>query len=324
MANQGNQKLKLMHVLDIFRRYSDEEHPVTTPFIIEKLEEVGIASERKSIYRDIQVLCEFGAEIEKSTEKSGYYLASREFELPELKLLVDAVAASKFITEKKSRELVAKIEALGSVYQGRQLQRQVVVSDRVKNVNEQIYYAIDVIYQCIDNNHQMSFQYVEWNERKEQVLRHEGRRYLVSPAFLLWDNEYYYLVAYDEEVEQIRHYRVDKIRSAKEEEDKRSGIVSEIQRGSYSKKRFSMFAGEEKTVTLSAQKYMAGVLIDRFGQEISIRNMGDRIQVRLDVEVSEQFFGWLTGLGGKIIIEGPEGVRESYASFLREIIKEYK
>ena len=171
MANVGNQKQKLLYIMEIFLRETDEEHPITAAQIIEKLEAREIVAERKSIYRDIRALQDYGMDIEKAPEQNGFYLAERTFELAELKLLVDAVAASKFITEKKSRELVQKIEHLGSAYQGRHLHRQVVVSDRVKMANERIYYTIDEIYQCIDNNHKMTFQYLEWNDKKEMLGR---------------------------------------------------------------------------------------------------------------------------------------------------------
>lgn len=323
MANQANQKLKLLYIMDLLREHSDEEHPLTAAGMIEELEQLGISAERKSIYRDIQVLLDYGLDIEKAPENNGFYLANRDFELPELKLLVDAVAASKFITEKKSRELVAKIEGLTSEYQAKHLHRQVVVSDRVKNANESIYYAIDEIYNCIDNNHKMTFQYMEWNAKKEQVFRHNGKTYLVSPEFLLWDNEYYYLVALDEETGQIRHYRVDKIRNAIETEEDRNPSVGKINKGDYAKKRFSMFSGEPNIVGLRAPSYMAGVMVDRFGTEIAMRPDGEDILVRVPVEVSPQFFGWVTGLGGKVTIESPAEIRKQYREYLDDILEKY-
>lgn len=326
MANVGNQKQKLLYIMEIFLRETDEEHPITAAQIIEKLEAREIVAERKSIYRDIRALQDYGMDIEKAPEQNGFYLAERTFELAELKLLVDVVAASKFITEKKSRELVQKIEHLGSAYQGRHLHRQVVVSDRVKMANERIYYTIDEIYQCIDNNHKMTFQYLEWNDKKEQTLRHGGKWYEVSPAFLLWDNEYYYLVAWDEEASAVRHYRADKILGAKEMEDKRSKEVLAIedQKADYAKKRFSMFAGAAEIVTLRAPKYMAGVMIDRFGTEVRMRREDEDILVRTEVEVSPQFFGWITGLGPGVQILGPETVRRSYQEHLEQILSAYK
>ena len=324
MANSANQKLKLLYVMEMLQQHSDEEHPLTAAAIIQRLEEEGIVAERKSIYRDIQTLQEFGIDIEKSEEQAGFYLASGNFELPELKLLVDAVSASKFITEKKSRELVSKIENLGNAYQKKHLHRQVVVSDRAKTVNERIYYAIDEIYKCIDNNHMMSFQYAEWNEKKEQELRRDGKVYQVSPAFLLWDNEFYYLVAYDDEVGEIRHYRVDKIRSATELSENRNPEATKIKKADYAGKRFSMFAGEPRTISIRAPKTMVGVMIDRFGQDVTMRVDGDDIIVRVDVEVSPQFFGWITGLGEEVVVEGPGEVRTQYKEYLKKAIGKYE
>ena len=223
MANAGNQKLKLLYIMEIFLRETDEHHSINASEIVKKLAERGIVTERKSVYRDIDILVDFGMDIVRSPEtKAGFYLAGRTFELPELKLLADAVAASKFITDSKSAQLEKKIEQLASRYEAKQLQRQVVVSDRVKTENEKIYYAIDVIYNCIDNNHQMEFQYSEWTVEKKRQLRKNGAIYRVSPEFLLWDNEYYYLVAFDELAGAIRHYRVDKMENAKERDEARA------------------------------------------------------------------------------------------------------
>lgn len=326
MANMGNQKQKLLYIMEIFLRETDEEHPITAGQIIERLEAKEIPAERKSIYRDIRALQDYGMEIEKAPEQNGFYLAERTFELAELKLLVDAVAASKFITEKKSRELVHKIEQLGSTYQGKHLHRQVVVSDRVKMANERIYYTIDEIYNCIDDNQQMTFQYLEWNEKKEQVLRHQGKKYQVSPAFLLWDNEYYYLVAWDEEAGDVRHYRVDKIMGAQEFSVARSreALSIEKQKANYAKKRFSMFAGTAEIVTLRAPKHMAGVMFDRFGTEVFMRSEDDAILVRTEVEVSLQFFGWITGLGAGVEIVRPASVRQAYEKHLKQIMAQYE
>ncbi len=319
MANQANQKLKLLYIMDYFRMHTDEEHPASATDLIHYLEANDITAERKSIYRDIQVLMEYGMDIEKSSDNAGYYLASREFELAELKLLVDAVAASKFISEKKSRELVGKIEGLGSEFQAKHLHRQVVVSDRVKNSNESIYYAIDEIYKCIDDGKKITFQYMDWNEKKEQVLRHDGKWYVVSPEFLLWDNEYYYLVAYDDGAGEIRHYRVDKIRNAVEMDENRVRREEEIKKGDYAKKRFGMFSGQAEMVSLQVPVEMTGIMIDRFGTEIPVRKDGDFIIARLSVEVSPQFFGWLAGLGPKVKIISPESLQKKYKEYLYAI-----
>lgn len=322
MANQSNSKMKLLYIYDMLQKYSDEQHPISRQEIEERLSNLGISCERKSIYRDIAILQDFGVDILQAPDHKGYYIGGREFELPELKLLVDAVLASKFITEKKSKELVEKIETLGSVHQGKHLHRQVVVSDRVKAENEGIYYTIDEIYNCIDNNHRLNFKYVNWNAKKELEYQHQGQIYDVSPDFLLWDNEYYYLVAYDHKSKSIRHYRVDKIRDARESNENRGGIEARnrINKADFAKKHFGMFSGATRTVRIEAPKYMVGVMIDRFGTEISIREAGDMVIVRTEVEVSSQFYGWLVGLGDAVRLIGPDEVVLEYKKYLENII----
>ncbi len=330
MANSGNQKLKILRIMEMLHRETDENHVLTTKQIIERLAEDGIKAERKSIYSDMEILIQYGMDIMKSDDaQGGYYLASKEFELPELKLLVDAVSASKFITEKKSRELVKKLETLSSKYEGTQLQRQVVVADRAKTENEGIYYTIDVIYRCIDHNHRLQFQYTEWTPEKKRELRKDGAMYQVSPSFLLWDNENYYLVAYDSDAQSIRHYRVDKMVNASELDQPRDGgrERNQIDIASYSKKTFSMYAGQEEIVSLECSTSLAGVLIDRFGTDVTMRcslDTAEHILVRVNVEVSNQFYGWITGLGSQIQITGPKQVVDGYRDYLQEILKNYR
>ena len=222
MAKSSNQKLKLLYIYDMLRSQSNEEHPVSTKALIEMLEQKGIRAERKSIYDDIEQLAEFGVDVIQIRSKvnGGYYLGSREFEVPELKLLVDAVQSSKFITEKKSRELIRKIEALTNKYEAKDLQRQVYVASRVKAENEGIYYNVDTIHKAIQDNVQISFLYLEWNTNKQLVPRKGGQRYVVSPWALIWQDENYYLAAY--ESEGIKHFRVDKMGQVELEKSKRS------------------------------------------------------------------------------------------------------
>lgn len=323
MANTRDGKLRLLYVMEILHRQSDADHPINVRIIQEQLEEKGIHTERKSILRDIAQLREFGWDIAVERGRyGGVYLAGRQFQLPELKLMADAVAASKFITEKKSQELVHKLEMLGSMYEARQLQRQVVVSDRAKAENETVYYVVDAIHSCIEHNHQMTFQYTEWTAAKTRSLRKEGATYVVSPEFLLWDSEFYYLVAYDELAGQIRHYRVDRIVNAVETEEARGGAAerAKIKKSDYANRRFGMFAGKTVQVQLYCPSSMLGVMIDRFGVEIPVRKSGDGWIVRVEVEVSPQFFGWITGLSGGVYIAGPKAVAEEYRRYLTDIL----
>ncbi len=329
MGNRGNQKQKLLRIMELFLRRTDENHAVTAQEIIDYLDqEYEIRAERKSIYTDIEVLKDYGLDIVKGGGRSpGYFLASRDFELPELKLLADAVSASKFISEKKSEQLLKKIGTLGSAYESRQLQRQVVVMDRVKSDNESVYYTIDTIYSCIDNNHALTFQYAQWNAEKKLELRHEGRTYHVSPAFLFWDNEYYYLVAWSDDDQQIRHYRVDKIVNAEESRIRRGGEKerAELRPAEYGQKTFGMFAGDEEMVKLRCGSFLTGVLIDRFGLDVKLRPEDEsHVIANVKVVVSPPFFGWLAGLGSKVEILSPDSVRKAYAEHLRSIVSLYQ
>lgn len=327
MPKSEKQKLKLLYITQYLMEKTDENHIATTTELIDYLASNGITAERKSIYTDIELLIDYGLDIVKVKGRpAGYQLVSRQFELAELKLLVDAVQASKFITSKKSRELIGKLETLCSKKEARQLHRQVVVTNRTKAVNENIYYNVDQIYSAIAGNVKIRFLYFEWNVKKEMQLRHDGAFYEVSPWLLTWDDDNYYLIAYDDESRMIKHYRVDKMLKLSLSDKKRQGKeqFENFDIAAYSKKTFGMFAGEEKMVTLSCKTNLIGVIIDRFGNEVSLRENGEGfVLVRVKVAVSRQFFGWLTGLSDAVKIVGPKETAEEYRSYLEEILTNY-
>jgi predicted DNA-binding transcriptional regulator YafY len=328
MAKSANQKLKQLYLLKILSEYTDENHAMTTQELIEKLAEYDIAAERKSIYSDIEALNTMGYDIlnDKSRSHYGYYMASREFELPELKLLVDAVQSARFITEKKSRELIGKLEKLCSKYDGSQLQRQVYVSDRLKAENEGIYYNVDGIHEALQKEREISFCYHEWDADKKLRLRKDGRRYLVSPYLLVWNDANYYLVAYEEESGMIKHYRVDKMSKLRVEETERKGEkeYQAFSPGIYTRKSFQMFGGKEVTVTMQCDEDMAGVMIDRFGKEVSMRRLSEgKIAVRTEVMVSSPFFGWIAGMNGKVRIIAPEETAEEAKAYLLNLVAKW-
>jgi len=327
MAKSTGQKLKIMYIADILKNETDEDHPLTAKEIIEKLEAYGISAERKSIYDDINNLIDYGMDIVTPEGRTGgYYLASRDFELAELKLLVDSVQASKFITHKKTRELIAKLEKLTNKDNAKKLQREVVVADRNKTENEGIYYAVDMLHDAINNNQQISFHYFEWNTKKEKVLRRDGKLYTVSPWFMIWDNENYYLIAFDEETDDMKHFRVDKMLHLSIVEHKRMGRwkAEKYDIAAYQKQTFGMFAGEETTVNLVCENGLAGVCIDRLGTDIAMRPEDEgHIRVRTKVSVSPQFYAWVSGFGGKMVIATPEEVREDYIQWTKDILSAY-
>ena len=308
---------------------SDEDHPLSTARIISELEEYGIHSERKSIYDDIEKLKDFGYDIisVKSRLGGGYYLASREFELVELKLLADAVLSSKFLTTKKSRDLIKKLEHKASPQDAKRLQRQIIVAGRVKTENESIYYSIDTIHCAIQDNRQIKFVYLDWNLSKRLEPRENGNK-VVSPWALVWKDENYYLVAFDHEDEKIKHYRVDKINKIKITDKKRQGKehFAAFDMAAYSKMNFGMFGGKETKVKLRFKDEMVGVLLDRFGKDISIRKSATNgwSETNVDVAVSDQFFGWIFALGGSVVIAGPDEVKMRFKEELEKVKELYK
>ena len=329
MAKSSNQKLKQLYLLKILSEYTDETHALTTRELIEKLSEYNVNAERKSIYSDIEALNTMGYDIlnDKNRNHYGYYMASRNFEMPELKLLVDAVQSSRCITEKKSRELIGKLEKLCSKYDAGKLQRQVYVSDRQKAENESIYYNIDGIHEAIQNDRQISFRYYEWDSNKKMRLKKEGQRYLVSPHMLIWNDANYYLVAFEGESGIIKHFRVDKMVELSVENAERQGKEAclEFSSAIYSRKSFQMFGGEEVAVTMLCEESMVGVMIDRFGKEVSMRQTQPGwFRVRTEIVVSPPFFGWLAGMGGKVKISAPKEVAEEAESYLKKVLEQWK
>lgn len=327
MAKSTGQKLKLLYIIKILSEETDERHPMPTKELIERLAGYGIGAERKSIYSDMEALRSFGYDILQQDTRNGggYYLASREFELAELKLLVDAVQSSRFITQKKSRELIGKLEKLTGRQDAGQLQRQVFVAGRVKTENERIYYHVDTLHRAIQENRQITFSYLEWNAAKQLVPRKDGRIYQVSPWALIWQDERYYLAAYDAGNQEIRHYRVDKLADVKICPETRVGQeqYDKLDLADYTNKTFGMFGGREEMVTLAFPEQLSGVIIDRFGKEISLRRVEGRVQARVKVAVSNPFYGWLMGIGKQIEILAPEAVRGEYAEKLEEIRRQY-
>lgn len=324
MSKGTNQKLKLYYLAKIMIAKTDDDHYLTMPQIKDMLEEYGITADRKSLYDDMEALRTLGIDVLLEHEGKNYYyhVGSKHFELAELKLLVDAIQASKFITEKKSNALIKKLTALVSEYEASQLKRQVEVQGRIKTMNESIYYTVDDIHNAIINNKAITFEYLKWNLQKELVPRKE-ERYEVSPWALTWDDENYYLIAYDDESQKIKHYRVDKINKIKITDKKRQGKehFAAFDMAAYSKMNFGMFGGKETKVKLRFKDEMVGVLLDRFGKDISIRKSATNgwSETNVDVAVSDQFFGWIFALGGSVVIAGPDEVRMRFKEELEKV-----
>lgn len=328
MAKSSMQKKKILLIMRELLEKTDETHPLSITELILMLSENGISAERKSIYHDIEVLREFGIDIENRREKpAGYYVASRDFELPELKLLVDAVQCARFITKKKSEELIRKLEALASKSEAVQLQRQVFVVHRNKTVNENIYYNVDKIHTAISQNTMIRFQYYEWTIAKEMKLRREGMFYEISPWALTWDDENYYMIGFDQVDRVVKHYRVDKMVKLDVMRRSREGreLFAKFDLASYSQKVFGMFGGEEEEIRIICKNDLVGVMIDRFGKNVCIHPVNeDSFVITVKVNVSQQFFGWLFALGNKVKIESPARVAEQFENHLKAVKGCYK
>lgn len=327
MAKSANQKLKILYLMKIFLEKTDCEHSLTLAEIMEELQKYEISAERKSLYDDIDTLRTYGLDIETTRDtRVRYYVASRLFELPELKLLVDAVQASKFITAKKSGELIKKLESFSSTYEAMKLQRQVYVANRIKTMNESIYYNVDFIHSAINNNKKISFKYYEWTPEKDKKLRHDGATYCVSPWALTWDDEYYYMIAYDSAAGLIKHYRVDKMVNIDICTEQREGaqMFDDFDMALYSKQVFGMFGGELTTVLIECDNSLAGVIIDRFGTDVTIMPKGDRFCASIRVMVSPTFISWALGFGGKLKILTPDFVAQRLVDTANEALALYK
>jgi len=323
-----NQKLKMLYLVRIFHEETDDRHSLTMQEIISKLEAYGVNADRKTIYRDIEELRKLDYDIIATKEARNvyYHLGSREFELPELKLLVDAVQSSKFITDKKSNQLIKKLEALGSKYEGSKLQRQVLIAGRVKTMNERIYYNVDKIHEAIHSDRQITFRYYDWDLNKEMQPRYDGMWYRMSPWALVWDDEMYYLVVYDAKYDRITHYRVDKMKEISLLDDPREGkkAFSEFNIARYTNSLFGMYAGDETKVTLECRNEMAGVMIDRFGTDIIIVPKDEEhFLTTVTVAVSSHFLGWIMSLGGDVCIVSPESVVEQMRETIEQLSRQY-
>lgn len=329
MPKNTNQKLKLPYLMKIMLEKTDENHGLTMQQILSELSLYDIRAERKSIYMDFEDMARLGVEVVcvRQGRDHLYHVTGRQFELPELKLLIDAVQSSKFITEKKSRQLINKVKALASENEAEELSRQVYVHGRIKTMNESIYYNVDDIHNAINENKKIRFRYYKWDINKKLVARHGGDHFYVSPWALTWDDENYYMIAFDDLSREIRHYRVDKMGQIEIIDEKREGgsLFKNFDMAAYARLNFGMFMGEIRKVTIEFPDEMCGVFIDRFGKDISFKRSGSgRSLLSVDVAVSSQFFGWIMSLGPDVKLIKPDDVVEQIAKAARRFAANYK
>lgn len=327
MPGGNNKKGKLLYLERFLRECTDQDHPATMEQILSWLEENEIQAERKSIYEDLAFLRDAGVDVQsvRMGRSTGYYLGRRDFELSELKLLVDAVQSSKFITENKSLSLISRLEKLGSTHQARQLRRQVWVRGRIKSMNESVFKNVDRINAAIEGNRQILFRYFTWDRAKNRVLRRDGKRYSVSPWALLLDDENYYLLAWEDG--QMKHFRVDKMLEIRVSDCPREGkeAFRRLDMASYTDTHFGMFSGESSAVRLLFDNSLAGVAIDQFGRDaILIPYDEGHFTVTVNVAVNAQLFGWLAGLGDRVRILAPQSAADGMKALMRSILAVYE
>ncbi len=325
MPKSDNQKLKIFYILDYLERNSHEEHPVKTSELTAMLDrEHNIACDRKTVYSDIAALQDYGVDIVSIPGKNGgYYIASRNFELPELKLLIDAVQSSRYLTEKKSRELIEKLCDQCNEHDANLMRRNVLVSGRVKSMNETIYYSVDTIQDAIAQNKQICFRYFDWDLGGQRQYRE--KEYLASPYGLCQDNENCYLLAYSQR-HGITSYRVDRMTDIRLCEQSRIPCPELTGKAlmEHANRLFQMFAGDAVDVKLRFHKSLINVVIDRFGKDtMLIPDGAEHFNFTVRVAVSPMFLSWVIGFGNKAQVLYPASVVEQCKQLCQEALNQY-
>ena len=326
MPKSSNQKLKILYLYRMLMEETDERHPISVKEMIARLAAQGISAERKSIYADLEDLRLFGVDIIRTEGATcGYFVGERAFEAPEVRLLVDAVQSSRFLTAKKSAALIKKLQTLTSTYEAKDLSQNVFVADRIKAMNESVYLTLDAVGLAISKKKKVRFRYFEWDAHGQKTFRRGGAFYTVSPFFLIWDDENYYLVALEENGER-RHFRVDKMTAVEMLEEPRDGEkkLAAITPSQVQKKSFGMFGGREERVTLWCAEEIAGPIFDRFGRDTAVRRTEGGFTLSVQVVVSPRFFSYLAGFKDKIRIEAPPAVQKEFLDHCQAILSAYK
>lgn len=328
MAKTANQKLKLFYIADYLYRKTDENHSVTTQEIIAMLARNGIEAERKTIYSDIEALKLYGFDIIISKGRhGGISMLSREFQLSELKLLVDAVQSSRFITSKKSMDIIKKLGSLASDYEKDDLQREVYILNRIKNDNENIFYSTDAIHKAIHEDKMISFRYFNYSTDKKKVYHKDGNVIKVSPFGLQYDSEKYYLIAFDGYASKIKHYRVDKMEGVTVLEDSRDGkgYFRQFDLAEYANATVTMYQGEVADVTLRLPEKLAGVVIDKFGKKCKfIKADNGEYTVTVKAAMTPTLYSWVFTFGGEMKITAPEKAVTEYREQIKKALESMK
>ena len=319
---ENESKIRLLHILELLKSHTDEEHPLSTAEIETiLLEKWNLDAYRITIQKDISALISAGYDIVViHSTQNKYYMASRLFELPELKLLIDAVESSKFITERKSRLLVDKLTSLASINEAGMLKRNISITDRIKAGNEQIYYIMDALNEAINHNRKVCFLYYEYDEYKSKKLKNGGKSYILSPYTLTWNGDYYYVVGWSDKHSKIATFRIDRIYAVPEILNEKSVSQPEsFSIGDFAEKAFQLFDSEHSRVELLCENSMMNTVLDHFGEKVSSKIIDEKhFAITVEVSVSPTFFAWVFLFGGKIRILAPQTVVDAYRDLLRK------
>lgn len=325
MPSSPNQRMKLLYLMKILQEQTDENHALSIAELIAALAEYDVKAERKSLYSDMDLLRQFGLNIEvRKTKSVGYYVDSRQFELPELKLLVDAVQSSRFITTRKSNELIKKLSSMASVHQARELKRQVVMAERPKPLNESIYYNIDAIHEAINGRRKIDFRYFDYDANKNRVYRKNGDEYHQTPVVLCWNDDKYYLICYSSKYDGFTHYRVDRMshvtvcEEAADKYDKKQFNIAE-----HTKRVFGMYSGELVTAKLCFDNSLVNTVLDKFGSDLPLQKNGDCFEVTVHVADSPVFLSWVFQFGDKAEILAPDSLRQAMMCHIKRCKEKY-
>lgn len=317
-------KLRPLYLAKILYDKTDEDHFLTTTQLVQILQDAyGIRSHRQTIKADIEILQQFGLDIQEvRSTQNKYNLLGREFDTVELKLLIDAVISSKFITKEKSEELVAKLSTLAGIYQSTDLKRNVSCEGRIKPGNEQVYIIVDAINTAINQNRKISFQYFRYNERKDKILRKNGEKFTITPLHLIWSGDYYYMVGVYEYKQRLGSFRVDRIAKYPEILDEvGTPAPDHFDINTYLNTTFRMFDSTHATVTLCCDNSVMDAIIDRFGEDVlTYTNDVSTFFAEVNVAISHVFYSWVFGFSGKVKILGPENVKREYAEMVRKAL----
>lgn len=328
MGKENFSKIKLLRIWEILKQDSDENNPLTTNQILVKLSESGIICDRRTLYQDIAILNSYGYEVicKKGQHSNGYYVIDRSFDVPELRILIDAVQAASFISPKKTAELTDKIAALGGSYRADILKKNIVEFNTTKHNNEHIYYSVNAIEDAILAGKKISFQYFDLNESHERVFRKNGEKYLVNPVAMVFSNDNYYLICYHDNHDGITTYRIDRMLnvSVSEQEINKAAQPKGLNIAKHRKQSFSMFGGKTETVKFEADKDLLDVIYDKFGEDTQIRPLGNgKISFTADVEISPMFFGWCCSFGKRLKIIAPFTMVALVSNYIKDLAQIY-